>query len=112
MMDGHAPFVVALKFTGTDTSQASVAVTVAGELTESHWLVASVGTPIKLGAVVSITVTNCVAATPLPQSSLADQTRLMIDGHVPLVVALKLTGTDKSQASVAVTVAGALIELH
>jgi hypothetical protein len=107
MMDGHAPFVVALKLTGTDKSQASVAVTAAGALTASHSFVAFAGTPTRLGATVSTTVTNCVAATLFPQSSLADQTRLMIDGQAPFVVALKFTGTDKSQASVAVTVAGA-----
>jgi hypothetical protein len=70
------------------------------------------GTPTKLGAVVSTTEINCVAATLLPQSSLADQTRLMIDGQAPFVVALKVTGTDVSHASVAVTVAGVLIEPH
>jgi hypothetical protein len=112
MMDGHAPFVVAMKLTGTDTSHASVAVTVAGELIELQSFVAFAGTPTRLGAAVSTTVTNCVAATLFPQSSLADQTREIIDGHAPFVVALKLTGTDASQASVAVTVAGELIELQ
>ena len=100
--------------TGTFTSQLSDAVKTSAAGTASHSTATSAGKTGSLnrGAVVSTTVTFCVAATALPQLSAAVQTRVRIVGQVPFVVSANCTGTFPAQASVAVTSAGADTALH
>jgi len=107
--------VTAEKMTGTVASQLSAAVTAAGTGTESHSTVILVGRPINAGAVVSTTVTVCVATLLFKQSSAAVQIRSMLkeSAQAPaLVTAEKMTGTVASQLSVAVTVASPGMESH
>src|SRR5918993_1076922 len=102
-----------LNVTGTSKSQLSVAVTVAGAGTAPHWAVIAAGTLFNTGAIISSTVMTCVAVVVLPHASVAVHVLVMVPQPSTTVdTSLKVTGTLRSQLSVAVTVAAPGIAPH
>ena len=77
MIVGQVPDELSLNATEA-LPQLSEAVTLAGAGTASHSTVASAGTPLRLGAVVSTTVIVCTPLALLPHSSVTVQVRVIV----------------------------------
>jgi len=106
-----------VKETVGETSQSSLAVTLAGSgIGWSHSMVISAGQPVKSGGVVSTTVIVCEQLAWLPHSSVAVHVRVInpVYGAQPEYEAVcsNVTVGEGSQLSVAVTSGGAGIWSH